>query len=392
MQLFGFPLVFTTVFIDVLCASIVAPVLPQLLAQISNSPADPVLWVGYLGMLFSLSQMFALPLLGALSDRFGRRPLLLLSNLGVTAYFFCVAESETLFQLALGRVLCGITASSFGIAYAFIADCTEGTERSRAFAAMGAAYSIGLVAGPIVGGWLGDVDVRLPFQAAGCLSVANLLYGVAALPESLTADKRIPVTWKVSNPFGALRELARNQRLRFLTVAHLMATSAHWALPIVFVLYVHRRFNWDTSQTGLALAFLAGWGGGLQLMCAPALIAKVGARRTAMIAYLLCSTGFLGLALADHSASAYAAIALIGTGEIANPALQMLLTGSVSAQQQGWLQGAIKSATSLAGLVMPVFFALLSTAAPTGLADGTAFLAAGFLLICACLAMAINRQ
>jgi DHA1 family tetracycline resistance protein-like MFS transporter len=385
---FGLPAVFTTVFLDVLCAGIVTPVLPQLLAQVGAGRADPVLWLGYLGMLFSLSQMLALPLLGALSDRYGRRPLLLLSNIGVTAYFFCVAESATLSQLVLGRILCGVTASSFGIAYAFISDSTEGAERTRAFATMGAAYSIGLVAGPLLGGWLGEPDVRLPFHVAGWLSVANLLYGIVVLPESLPAHRRTAVTWKASNPFTALGELVTNHRLRFLTGAHLLATSAYWVIPIVFVFYARQRLDWSTAQTGGALAFLAGWGGIVQMKCAPLLIARVGARRTVIVAYLLGAAGFLGLAVASHLVVACAAIALIGAGEIAHPGLQVLLSTAVPAQRQGWLQGTVKSAASIVGMAMPVLFAFLSTTPRIGPWGSAAFVAACLFLLCACLAMA----
>ncbi|MBR7636897.1 MULTISPECIES: MFS transporter [Janthinobacterium] len=391
VQLFGFPLVFMTVLIDVLCAGLVAPVLPRLLLQLRDSPAQPVLWLGYLGMLFSLSQMFALPLLGALSDRFGRRPLLLLSNLGVAVYFFCLADTETLGQLVLGRILCGITASSFGIAYAFIADCSEGAARTRAFASMGAAYSMGLVAGPALGGWLGNIDVRLPFYLAGWLSLGNLLYGVLVLPESLPPDKRVPVSWRMSNPFGAVFELARRPELRFLTLAYLLVASAHWSISVAFVFYTQQRYGWDSTQVGLMLAVLAGWGGVAQMKCAPFLMTRYGPRRTAMLAYAGCCAGFLCLALSRQSAGAYLAIFLLGVGEMANPALQGLLTSAVSARQQGWLQGAVKSAGSLAGLATPALFAMLVAVDPASHDSGAAFVLAAILLLAACLAIAASK-
>src|SRR5690349_4248307 len=235
--------IFVTVLIDILSFGIIIPVLPHLVEQLAGGGvAKAAMWVGVFGTLFAAIQFACAPIQGALSDRFGRRPVILLSNLGIGVDFLFMALVNTLPLLLIGRCISGMTAASFTTANAYIADVTPPEKRAGAFGMLGAAFGIGFVIGPALGGFLGGIDLRLPFWASSGLALANFCYGYFILPESLPPEQRSPkFDWSHANPLGSLVLLKRYPQVFGLAAVVLLVNSAHYVLPSVFVLYADYR-------------------------------------------------------------------------------------------------------------------------------------------------------
>src|SRR5262249_35490791 len=241
------PFIFVTVMLDMLALGLIAPVLPKLILNfLAGSATSAATWLGVFGTVFALMQFFFSPVLGVLSDRFGRRPVILLSNFGLGLDSIVMALSPTIGWLFLGRVLSGITSSSIPTANAYISDVTPPEKRARAFGIVGAAFGIGFVLGPAVGGWLGFLPPRLPFWVAGAFSLLNALYGLFVLPESLLPDQRQrELKWKSANPVGALKLLRSHRELFGLAVVNFLGYLAHEVYATVFVLYTTYRYLWN---------------------------------------------------------------------------------------------------------------------------------------------------
>src|SRR5579863_7569109 len=246
--------IFVTILLDMLALGLIMPILPKLVESfVDNDTARAARIFGLFGTAWALMQFFSSPILGALSDRFGRRPVVLLSNFGLGLDYVLMAMAPSLIWLFVGRVISGITSASVSTAFAYIADITPAERRAAVFGKVGAAFGTGFIIGPAVGGLLGDVDPRLPFWVAAGLSFANTMYGLLILPESLPRDRRAPFRWKSANPVGALR-LLRSDRI--LSLANFFAQIAHVALPSTFVLYATYRYGWTTTTVGLTLAMV----------------------------------------------------------------------------------------------------------------------------------------
>ncbi len=351
--------IFVTVFLDMMAVSIIAPVLaPLVVAFLGGDTARGAEIYGLAFTLFAVMQFFASPLLGALSDRFGRRPVVLLSNLGLGLDYVVMALAPNVAWLLVGRVLAGISAGSLTAAGAYVADVTPETDRAAGFAMLGAAFGLGFTVGPALGGALGALGPRVPFWVAATLSLLNAVYGLLVLPESLPRERRAPFVWRRANPIGALGILRGRPALRGLAAMMFLRHVAHAALPSTFVLYTTYRYGWNPQTVGVALA---GVGVG-SLLVQGALVAWV-VRRFGDRAALLWGLGFGVAGFAVYALAPTGGLFAIGIGLLSLwglswAASQGLMTRHVQATEQGRLQGVDGSLRGIADLIGPGLFTL----------------------------------
>jgi MFS transporter, DHA1 family, tetracycline resistance protein len=350
--------IFVTVMLDMLALGMIIPVLPLLIEDFrGGDTASAARTVGIFGTSWALVQLFAAPILGSLSDRFGRRPVVLLSNFGLGLDYVLMALAPSLGWLFVGRLLSGVTSASVPTAYAYIADVTPVERRARSYGLLGAAFGIGFVFGPALGGLLGAWGPRAPFWVAAALSLANAAYGFFILPESLAATHRRAFSWKRANPLGALTLLRSDDRLSGLAVVHALYHLAHHALTAVFVLNASYRFGWSSATVGLALAAIGVCSAGVQAGLVGTIVARVGERRT-LLAGLACGTiGFVIYGLAPTGVIFALGIPVISLWGLYSPASQGIITRLVGADRQGALQGAFASVQMSMGIVGPIVFA-----------------------------------
>jgi DHA1 family tetracycline resistance protein-like MFS transporter len=353
----AFAFIFVTVLLDMMALGIVIPVLPKLIkAFMGGDTGSAAHVVGYFGFAWALMQFLFQPVLGALSDRFGRRPVIILSNTGLGLDYILMALSPNLWFLFAGRVISGITAASFSTAGAYIADVTPPEKRAARFGLLGAAFGLGFVIGPAVGGVLGDIGLKIPFWGAAVLSLINAAYGFFVLPESLVRERRASFSWRRANPIGSLKLLGSNPLLTRLATAGFLQRFAHGSLPSMFVLYADYRYGWDARTVGLTLAAV----GALQLvvsggMVRPA-IARFGERGTLMVGLVSGLTGFALYGFAPTGEIFVAALPLVALWGLANPAIQSMSTRLVDPSEQGQLQGAQSSLGSIADMAGPLIY------------------------------------
>jgi MFS transporter, DHA1 family, tetracycline resistance protein len=334
---------------------IVVPVVPELVMQLGRlSAAEASVWIGLLLASFSLMQFLCAPLLGALSDRFGRRPVLLVSLAGMCLNYVMLAWAPSLAWLFLGRVVAGATAANYSAATAYIADVTPAPKRAQRFGLIGAMFGLGFVAGPALGGLLGSYGLRLPFIAAAALAGANVLYAAIFLPESLPAELRRPVRWRQANPAGSLGILLTDPYYRRLALAWCCTWFALGALQSAFVLANTVRLGWGAQENGLALA-LVGVGSALvQGLLVRRVVPALGERRAALAGYALSGAAYLAFGFAGQAWILFLGIALQAFGAISGPAVQSLFSARAGADQQGRIQGALASVQGLTAIVAPL--------------------------------------
>jgi DHA1 family tetracycline resistance protein-like MFS transporter len=356
----GISFIFATVLLDMLGLGLIAPVLPQLLLQLTGgNGARTAVILGVFGTTFALMQFLCSPLLGILSDRFGRRPVIVLSNLGLALDYALMALAPTVGWLFAGRVISGITSANMTTANAYVADTAEPQQRATGFGLLGVAFGLGLIAGPAAGGLLGGVSPRLPFWFAAGLSLANALYGFAVLPESLHSEQRSAIVWQRANPLGSLQLLRSHSQLLGLAVVAFLNTLAGVILPSIYVLYVSSRYGWNSRGIGLSLMLL-----GLCSILAQAILVKpvirfLGERGT-MLGGLLCgSVGMAIFGVAETGTHFLFGIPFLALWGLAPAAAQSVMTRQVSSSEQGQLQGALGSLASIASLLGPELFTLI---------------------------------
>jgi DHA1 family tetracycline resistance protein-like MFS transporter len=339
---------------------------------------------GYFGFAWNLMQFLFLPVLGAWSDRFGRRPVILISCLGLGLDYIFMAVAPTLRWLFVGRLISGITASNVSTAFAYITDVTPAKERAKKFGLLGAAFGLGFVIGPAVGGLLGHYNLRAPFWAAAGLSLANFLYGIFVLPESLPKENRARSAWHMANPLGSLTLLRSHPELAGLSVVVFLYYLAHQALQNVWVLYTEYRYGWNTRSVGISLALV----GVCAVIVSGGLVGpyvkKFGERFSLVSGLFYGCLGFVGFGLAWRGWGALAAIPFIALWGVAGPAMQSLMSQKVDATSQGKLQGAINSLRALTGMAGPLLFTQVFSAVIAGNAKlylpGAPYFLAGTLL------------
>ena len=349
--------IFATVVIDVLALGIVIPVLPKLIERFEGgNTALAAETFGLFGTAWGLMQFLFMPVMGALSDRFGRRPVVLISCFGLGCDYFLMALAPNLTWLFVGRVISGITASGFATAFAYIADVTPAEKRAGAFGMVGAAFGLGFVLGPALGGVLGQVDPRLPFWVAGAMALVNVAYGYFVLPESLPRDRRSPFRVAKANPVGSLVLLRSHPELAGLAVTGFLMQLAHVVLPSVTVLYMGYRYGWNELQVGLVLAGVGVCSMIVQGALVKPVVARLGERRALATGLLFGAAGFMMYGLAATGAVFLAAIPVMALWGFANASAQSLMSRHVSPTEQGQLQGANASITAVAGLFGPGLF------------------------------------
>jgi MFS transporter, DHA1 family, tetracycline resistance protein len=348
--------IFITIMLDMLALGLIAPVLPKLILDFrAGDSVSAANWLGWFGTVFALMQFFFSPVIGVLSDRFGRRPVILLSNLGLGLDYIVMALSPTIGWLFLGRIISGITASSIPTGMAYIADVVPKDKRAGAFGLIGVAFGLGFILGPAIGGPLGDISPRLPFWVAAGFSLTNWLYGYIFVPESLRPEHRKEFTLGRANPVGSLVLLRSHPELWKLATLQFLAYVSHEVF-VIWALYAIYRFAWNQTMVGISLTvvgiFTAAISGGLT----GRIVAWLGERRTLYIGQFFGALGMVMAGIARGGALYIASIPVISMWNISFPAAQGMMTRRVSEREQGELQGAIGSLRSIAFVIGPFLF------------------------------------
>ncbi|WP_244622772.1 TCR/Tet family MFS transporter [Microvirga brassicacearum] len=382
-----------TVALDLLAFGIIIPVLPRLVQEfLGGETISAAQLYGLFGLTWALTQFIGAPVLGALSDAVGRRPVILLSNLALGLDYLLMAVAPGVGWLLAGRAVGGLASSSFTTAFAYVADVTDADRRAAGFGVIGAAFAFGFIAGPALGGVLGAVDLRLPFWVAAGLCLANAVYGIFVLPESLPRDLRTPFTWRKANPVAALRLLRSNTEVFRVAVVLFLSSLAHEVFPAVFVLYAGHRYEWDQLTIGFALAGVGVASAAVQGGLVRRVVARLGERRTMMAGLVCGAAGALLFGIAPSGAWIWLAIPVAALWGLFGPAAQGLMTQRIAASDQGRLQGALTSLRGVSGLIGPVLFtasfaAGVSQPGPS-IAWGAPFFVAVILLLLALVAIA----
>lgn len=353
----AFAFVFVTVLLDMLAIGIVIPVLPKLVLDfVGGDAVRSADWLGIFGTAWALMQFLFSPIHGALSDRFGRRPVILMSNFGLGLDYILMALAPTLMWLFVGRIISGVTAASISTAYAYVADVAEPDRRAALFGMLGVAFGAGFVLGPALGGIAGSVDPRLPFWIAAGLSLLNGIYGLLILPESLPPERRAPFKWKLANPIGSLILLRSHPRLTGLAVATFLGHLAHASLPNIGVLYMIYRYSWGERAVGFVMAAVGLCSmivqGGL---IGPA-VKHLGESRAMLLGLVFGVAGFAAFGFAASGFWFLSGIPLLALWGIASAATMGLMSRYVGASEQGQLQGANASLMGIASLIGPAIF------------------------------------
>jgi DHA1 family tetracycline resistance protein-like MFS transporter len=390
--------IFVTVFFDMMSMGVVGPVLPRLVEQLAGSTERAGVYSGVLISVWALAQALASPVIGALSDQFGRRPVILLSTAGLAVDYSIMALAPNLGWLAVGRIVAGLTSATVASSAAYVADITQPESRARAYGVIGAAFSTGLIAGPLLGGITGEWTLRTPFWVSSGLTVCGLLYGVFALPESLPPERRVRFSWRRANPVGALSLLRSHRELSRLAGLLFLIYSANLAFPTLFVLYGKLRYSWGPWQTGILLTVLGGFGLIIQSTLVGPVTKRLGERATLLLGLIVGATGFGEMGVAARGELFVLGLLSVALGGLATPALQALMSQKVSASEQGQLQGAATCITSIASLVAPPLFGQIYALsvrldAQSARYSGASFLVAALvLLVAACWTLALRAS
>jgi MFS transporter, DHA1 family, tetracycline resistance protein len=383
----AFIFLFITVLLDMLALGIIVPVLPKLVVDLlAGDTARAAEIYGVFGTAWALMQFLVSPLHGALSDRFGRRPLILLSNFGLGLDYILMALAPNLWWLFVGRVISGISAASIATSYAYVADVTAPELRSARFGLLGVAFGAGFVLGPALGGLAGNVDPRLPFWIAAALSLANTLYGLFVLPESLPPERRASFGWQRANPLGSLALLRAQPQLLGLATVHFLGQLAHASLPNIAVLYMMYRYGWDERAVGFTMAAVGVCAMVVQGALIGPAVARFGERAALLAGLVFGVAGFAAFGLAATGAGFLTGIPLLALWGFASPSLFGLMSRRVGTSEQGRLQGANASITGVANLIGPGLFAqtlAISIGGGRWHFPGAAFLLAALMLVVA---------
>ena len=377
--------IFITLLIDVIGFGIIIPVLPKLLAQMNNiSINEASKYGGYLLFAFAVAQFIFSPVIGNLSDQFGRRPVLLLSLLGFSVDYLILAFAPDFWWFFVGRVIAGITGASFTTASAYIADISTPETRSKNFGMIGAAFGLGFIIGPFLGGVLGQYGVKIPFYAAACLSFANFIYGYFILPESLAPENRRKFDIKRANPWGALKQIAKYKQLKYLLLAYVFLYIGSHAVQSTWNYFTMYRFGWTEAMVGYSLALV-----GILVAIVHAGLAQkaayfLGLERSIVVGFALYTIGMILFAFASQTWMLFVFLIPYCFGGIAMPNLQSYMVGKVEPNQQGELQGGLTSLMSLTTIIGPimmtsVFYYFTTDRAPF-VFPGAAFLLGGIMM------------
>ena len=348
-----------TVLIDMIAIGLIVPVLPLIVSRFTTDPSQQALWYGLVAFAFSLANFFGAPLLGALSDRYGRRTVLLLGFCGLAFNFFATALAQELWVLIVVRMFGGALQANAAVANAYVADISTPDQRAKRFGMLGAMFGIGFIIGPVAGGLLGGIDLRLPFVVAGVLALMNLAYGYFVLPESLAPENRRAITLSSVNPIASLRRLGALEGVGSLIGVIALSNLAQFVMYTTWVLYTSYKFSWGPTENGwslfavgIAAAVVQGWLIGK-------LMKRWQARKMAVIGLVSSSLGYLAWGLAPYGWVMYVVIALNLLGFTVTAAMQSIVSNAASAKEQGQTMGSVAALTSLMAVIGPVIGAPL---------------------------------
>lgn len=406
---FAIIFIFITVLLNMIGLGVIMPVMPQLIQSVTHGDlADAAQWGGLLTFSYAAVQFLMMPIIGGLSDRYGRRPVLLCSLAAYTLDFFVMAIAPTITMILIARLLAGAFAATFSTANAYIADITPPEKRAANFGLMGAAFGLGFIIGPGIGGVLGDFyGPRAPFYFVASLGAANFIFGYFFLPETLAPESRRPFEWKRANAFGNFIQLKKFPALIPIAGAVFLYQLAHWAFPSVWSYFAEERFAWSPSQIGVSL-MLVGFSaalvqGGLTRIIIP----KIGERNAVLFGTTIAFVSYFGFAFVGSGAAVYGLIAFSALAGVTQPALQGIMSRKIPKDAQGELQGAIAAIASLSMVLSPpvmtqifaafsapekpiVVFGLLLSQTGTGVYfPGAPFFCAGLIVVFAFVPIAI---
>jgi DHA1 family tetracycline resistance protein-like MFS transporter len=378
--------IFLTVAMDMLALGMIAPVLPRLISGfMGGNEVNGAQMLGIFGTVFAGIQFLFSPVLGSVSDRFGRRPVVLLSNFGLGLDYLLMAWAPALGWLFVGRVISGLTASSVPTAMAYMADVTPQEKRASAFGLLGAAFGMGFVLGPALGGLLGSVNPRLPFWVAGGLSLLNGMYGVFVLPESLKKENRSPFSWRRANPVGSVALLGRKRVLLGMAAVLLLGYTAQQSLMNVYVIYCDYRYHWTDSTVGLSLAVVGMFSGLYGALLVKRAVGWLGERGAMSVGLIFGAIGWVMMGVSTNGVLLWAGIPVLNIMAIVWPSAQSIMSREVTVSEQGQLQGAVQSLRGIAGLLGPRLFTyIFSKSIGAGAvihAPGMAFFVAAGILV-----------
>jgi len=365
----GLSFILVTVFLDTLGFGLVIPVLPALVATMTPDKQSQAYWYGLLLASYGCAQFFSAPLLGAISDRYGRRLVLLVSIFGLGLNFLLTALSPWLWLLLVSRLIGGASGASYTVAGAYAADVTSKEERSRSFGLLGAVFGLGFICGPVMGGLLSVHGLRIPYFAAAGFSLLNWLYGFFVLPESLPADRRSPIDFAKANPCAALIALGKVSGIGRLVFVYILTSFPQFILQSTWVLYTTFRFRWGPRDVGLSL-FIVGIASAVgQTMLLGFLLKKLGDVKTALVGLASSSVAYLLYGLATKGWMIYVIVVANLCGFVAGPAIQGIISKAVDPRHQGITLGSLNSINSIMGVIAPLAAAPI-LAAVSGLDAG----------------------
>ncbi len=342
------------VLIDMISIGLMIPVLPLIVGQFTQSQSDHAFWYGAVTFAFGIANFFGSPILGSLSDRFGRRPVLLIGFSGLAFTFFMTAAATSLWTLVVIRLIGGAMQANIAVANAYVADITPAPDRAKRFGLLGAMMGFGFILGPALGGILGDLDLRLPFVAAGCLAVLNWIYGYFVLPESLPADRRTPFDWRKANPVSSLRGLINLGGIGPLVAVIGLSTLSQFMLHSTWVLYATFKFGWGPHETGWSLMTLGLVNVLMQGVLLKHILQRISAQRLAVIGLASASLAYFAFGMASQGWMLFLIIVLNMPSAATNSALQSIVSSAAGASIQGRTMGAVASLNSMMAVLAPV--------------------------------------
>jgi MFS transporter, DHA1 family, tetracycline resistance protein len=375
-----------TVFLDTVGFGLIMPVLPSLLVQLTGEPVNRAAIIGgWLSFVYAIMQFVCAPVLGNLSDRFGRRPVLLYAVGALGLDYVVMGLAPSLSWLFIGRAIAGMAGASFTPAYAYVVDVSPPEKRAQSFGMVSAAFGAGFILGPVIGGFLGELGPRAPFFAAAALSLLNFIYGVFVLPESLPLERRRRFDWRRANPLGTILQMRRLPVVRGVLGALFLWSVAHQVMPSTWSFYTQYRFGWSAATIGASLALAGGVMALSQATLLRFLVPKLGERLAALTGIAVATAGYVGYALATQGWMMFAWLATWFFGAMVMPSSNALMSKRVAVDAQGELQGAVASLYSLSAIVSPpmmshLFGRFSAPNAPVHL-PGAAFLASALLAI-----------
>ncbi|MCC7152798.1 MAG: MFS transporter [Rubrivivax sp.] len=354
------PFILITVLIDMISIGLIVPVLPLIVGTFTASPTEQTYWFGVVAFAFGAANFIASPVLGALSDRFGRRPVLLIGFSGLALSFIVTGLATALWMLIAVRCVSGLMQANVAVANAYVADITPPQERARRFGLIGAMFGLGFTLGPVIGGLLGAIDLRLPFFVAGAMAIVNWLYGFFVLPESLPLDKRRPVEWGRANPVAAFRKLRELHGVGPLVAVIALASLAQFTLHNSWVLYTTFKFGWGPAQNGWSLFVVGLMSALVQGVLLKHLLARWSPQQLATWGLVGSAATYAGFGLATQGWMMFAVI-IVGTlisGGV-QASIQSLVSNAAKEHEQGRIAGAVASVNSLMAVTAPVLSATL---------------------------------